>query len=187
MHRNLYPQIAALLEYPDHDFSQGLDRLWRELQPSETAGLRDFRSFAAETPLTELQEYYVRTFDVNPLTSLEVSHYVLGDTYKRGQFLAQLREEQEKLGLDGHSELPDYLPLVVQYLARSQDEAARRDLVTLIFLPALAQMERALREGANAYAAPVRLLQQTLMRDFDVAELPRVPVSSEKLLTLSGE
>jgi len=164
--------------------------LWAELQRRRSSGaatLRDFRAFVHETPLTELQEYYIRTFDINPVTSLDVSHHVFGDTYKRGQFLAQLREELEKLGLGGRPELPDYLPLVVHYLAKSTDEQARRELVELIFLPALAQMERALSEGMNEYAAPVRLLQEMLMRDFDISELPQVPVSSEKLLTLSGE
>lgn len=190
MHRDLYLEIAEILDYPGVDFRQRLETLWTELQrrfPAGAATLRDFRTFVHKTAPEPLQEYYTRTFDINPVTSLDVSHHIFGDTYKRGQFLAQLREELEKLGLRDRPELPDFLPLVLTYLAKSTDEEARRDLVELIFLPALAQMERALSEGTNAYAAPVRLLKEILMHDFDIAEPPRVPTSSEKLFTLTGE
>lgn len=190
MHRDLYLDMADMLDYPTADFRQRLETLWTELQrrfPACAATLRDFRAFVHETAPEALQEYYTRTFDINPVTALDVSHHIFGDTYKRGQFLAQMREELEKLGLADRPELPDFLPLVLYYLAKSMDEEARRELVELIFLPALAQMERALSEGMNAYAAPVRLLKEVLMHDFDIAELPRVPASSEKLLTLTGE
>ncbi len=190
MHRDLYLEIADMLDYPPVDFRQRLETLLTELQhrfPAGAATLHDFRTFVHETAPESLQEYYTRTFDINPVTSLDVSHHIFGDTYKRGQFLAQLREELEKLGVGDRPELPDFLPLVLYYLAKSTDEEARRELVELIFLPALSQMERALSEGMNAYAAPVRLLKQVLMHDFRIAEPPPTPTSSEKLLTLTGE
>jgi nitrate reductase delta subunit len=74
----------------------------------------------ANTPLTELQANYVKTFDLTPEHSLHLTHHLFGDDNdkNRGPALIDLGELYKDYGMKlMTNELPDYLPLILEFAA----------------------------------------------------------------------
>ena len=72
-----------------------------------------------------LAEHYVETFDRRRRCCLYLSYYAVGDTRHRGAALLAFKQALAGAGWEQTSdELPDYLPLVLELSARSDDEIA---------------------------------------------------------------
>lgn len=142
---NTYDELADLLEYPnsvwDSKMSTGADNYT----------LIEFRSGIATLTLSELQELYTRTFDLNPVCALEVGYHLFGENYKRGEFLAHLRETEAPFDLGQEHQLPDYLPVLLRLLAKLDDKDLRASLISECLIPALEKMLKPLSEGENPY------------------------------------
>ena len=70
--------------------------------------------------LTELQAAYVKTFDLTPEHSLHLTHHLFGDDNdkNRGPALIDLGELYKDYGMKvTTNELPDYLPLILEFVA----------------------------------------------------------------------
>jgi nitrate reductase delta subunit len=74
--------------------------------------------------LISTQERYVELFDRGRATSLHLFEHVHGDSRDRGTAMIDLLERYHQAGLAlNASELPDYLPVVLEYLStRPEDE-----------------------------------------------------------------
>lgn len=151
--------LADLLEYPGADWPQ---RLAAGRAALGGAVLVEFSRQTTALPLAALQELYTLTFDLNPVASLEIGYHLFGENYKRGLFLANLRETEAQYALDEPRQLPDYLPVLLRLLARLADRELRDDLIAECMLPALAKMKRALASKENAYAALIAAVEQRL-------------------------
>ncbi|MFF0199668.1 nitrate reductase molybdenum cofactor assembly chaperone [Streptomyces sp. NPDC005017] len=113
----LYQAAALCLTYPDDDFRARLPLL-REAAPQ----LREFTDHAAVTPDRELAEHYVRVFDFKNRHSLYLSWWQDGDTRRRGMSLVRFKDVYRAHGLEfTGEELPDYLPAVLEFTARTGD------------------------------------------------------------------
>jgi nitrate reductase delta subunit len=79
----------------------------------------------AARPLTEVQEEYVSLFDRGRAVSLHLFEHVHGESRDRGQAMVDLLEVYRAGGLELDArELPDYLPLMLEYLStRPREEA----------------------------------------------------------------
>lgn len=128
--------LASLLAYPAEPLSR------RDDLPEISA----FFDEVAHVAPAGLEELYTRTFDLNPVATLEVGWHIWGEQYERGRFLAELRGKQENAGIDGGSELPDHLTVILKTIARTGD----RDLIEKTRL-ALAKMLKPLDEHGNPY------------------------------------
>ncbi len=167
----LYRLLSHLLDYPTRDFYEHLPEM-RALSSAETgldtevqATLQEFMRTAQEMSLTELQERYVNTFDMNQDHSMHLTHHTYGDDRGRGPALIELDEHFKGNGyeVNGKRELPDYLPLILEYVSTLDKTEAKWFL---------GQMKRVLRlladnlEKANSsYAGLLRLVaaQATLI------------------------
>ena len=157
---SILPGFADLLEYPDAhlapkaaalaDALQWHSAIWQDL-------LEAFALSVSLAPLGELEEAYTRTFDLNPSATLEIGWHLFGETYKRGSFLANLREAHRTHGVDEGSALPDFIPTLLRLLPRLEPDSAR-GLVADCILPALAKIRPKIEEGA----APYNLLLESL-------------------------
>ena len=57
-------------------------------------------------------------FDLDPATSLHLTYHLLGDSEDRGKALARLLWVYHREGYDAViGELPDYLPMILEFLA----------------------------------------------------------------------
>jgi nitrate reductase delta subunit len=171
--------LADLLEYPGEDWPRRLELIEESLGSEELA---EFSRRAESLPLASLQETYTQTFDLNPVAALEIGYHLFGENYKRGLFLAQLRETEAQYALDEPRQLPDYLPVLLRLLTRLDDRELREDLIADCLLPAIGKMKTALRSKENLYAPLVEAVEARLK-----AETParRAGVSSRELNVLS--
>lgn len=113
----LYQAAALCLTYPDDDLVNRLP-LVREAAPQ----LREFADHAINTPLAELTEHYVRVFDLKNRHSLYLSWWTDGDTRRRGMSLVRFQDVYRAHGLEfSGEELPDFLPAVLEFTARTGD------------------------------------------------------------------
>ncbi len=113
---------SLLLSYPDADIRERMPLISEAVAELATgparAGLRRFLDHAADTAPRELAEHYVATFDRRQRCCLYLTWYSDGDTRRRGQSLADLKARYRRSGFEPvQSELPDYLPLVLEYAA----------------------------------------------------------------------
>jgi nitrate reductase molybdenum cofactor assembly chaperone NarJ/NarW len=72
------------------------------------------------TPLSDLQALYVRTFDFDRRATLHLTYHTHGDRRQRGLELVRLKRRyaEADLPLTG-DELPDYLPVLLEFAALS--------------------------------------------------------------------
>lgn len=138
----LYDSLAALLRYPDRSYLGAVDACRRALEAEDPGLAEPVERFAAATgrmTVAELEELFTRTFDINPMCSLEVGWQLFGEEYARGAFLVRMRQEMRRLGLAESTELPDHLTHVLAILGRMEPDAAD-DFATACVLPALERM-----------------------------------------------
>lgn len=175
--------LSALLNYPTAELKQAIPEL-RGVVDGEgiVAGdasctldrlLDDIES----KDLYDLQERYVLLFDRTRSLSLHLFEHVHGESRDRGQAMIDLKTLYESNGLAiSATELPDFLPLFLEYLStRPLAEAAETLGQTAHILSALA--ERLAKRGSPYEAAFQALLAIAAAKpdDSDVAELLQEP------------
>jgi len=85
-------------------------------------GSKTFAKFLTQIEslsLSEHEELYTSTLDLTPLAAPYVGYQIWGESYKRGEFMAQLSHEMKEHQIDLEGELPDHLRPVLQYLTAS--------------------------------------------------------------------
>ncbi|MFD7782020.1 nitrate reductase molybdenum cofactor assembly chaperone [Streptomyces nojiriensis] len=113
---------AVLLQYPDETVRDRIPLVAgavATLPPGAArTALTGFLDHLAATPPRDLAEHYVATFDRRRRCCLYLSWWTDGETRRRGQALATLKDRYRRHGLElGGTELPDYLPVVLEYTA----------------------------------------------------------------------
>ncbi|CAE6826375.1 MULTISPECIES: nitrate reductase molybdenum cofactor assembly chaperone [Paraburkholderia] len=122
--RLIFRMLGALLDYPDQTLVVALDEIRAALAghaglPSDTrAALINLVDRLSTRPLLDLQEDYVEIFDRGRATSLYLFEHVHGESRERGQAMVDLLAMYEAKGLFlGAGELPDYLPVFLEFLS----------------------------------------------------------------------
>ncbi|OIJ66840.1 nitrate reductase molybdenum cofactor assembly chaperone [Streptomyces mangrovisoli] len=114
--------LSLCLQYPDAELTSGRLELVEAVRalPSSPAAARlaaftDW--FTAQDP-EALESHYVETFDLRRRSSLYLTYYLHGDTRRRGMALLTLAQSYKAAGWDiGGGELPDHLPVVLEFAA----------------------------------------------------------------------
>lgn len=111
---------SVLLQYPNgasHDAAREARNL--ELAPAtgrQAERLQGFCEWYAATPVPELQRLYVEAFDFTKQCSLHLTYHVHGDRRQRGMAMLRLKGAYRAGGLEPPgTELPDYLPLMLEF------------------------------------------------------------------------
>ena len=129
----IYKILSALLDYPDQELIDHLPEIRDEIGKSqdidtvEKESMRKLLDHLANAPLIDLQEDYVKTFDLTPEHSLHLTHHLFGDDNdrNRGPALIDLGELYKDYGITvASNELPDFLPLVLEFAAMLEDNEA---------------------------------------------------------------
>ena len=118
---------SLLLDYPDEDQPLDLlDAAVAGLPPVVGEPLTRFLEHRRTTPLQQLQEDYVETFDTRRRCTLFLTYFLHGDTRKRGMALLRFKHAFMAAGLDiDDRELPDHLSVVLEFAATADLEAGR--------------------------------------------------------------
>jgi nitrate reductase molybdenum cofactor assembly chaperone NarJ/NarW len=157
--------IALLLQYPDDKLTGALDEIEAvlpELAPAVGAdACSAFLARLRHTPLVRLQEEYTRTFDLSPSTCLNLTYHQWGDDKRRGPALAELQRIYHGAGYQALAgELPDFLPLVLEFIAVGPEEAGA--LIVDACRDPLAALASRLAEAGSAYAGLFEAVRETL-------------------------
>ena len=130
----LYKLLSILLEYPSREICRNWDEIiaginsLEETDKEEKAIMLDFVQWAQSLSMTKFQEEYVRTFDLTPDNALYLTHHLFEEQDReRGPTLIELCEFFKSEGLEiTNGELPDYLPLVLEYVSTLEDKTSAK-------------------------------------------------------------
>ena len=161
---NTYKALSALLSYPTQEIKDAAADIRKAIHDENLApgwALRQVDRLidGYETlDLYELQERYVFLFDRTRSLSLHLFEHVHGESRDRGQAMVDLKTLYAQGGLEiGSNELPDFLPLFLEYLStRPADEAN-----TLLKEPlsVIAALKERLEKRNTPYTAVFRALE----------------------------
>lgn len=150
--------LAALLDYPTPALRAQAAEMRTILR--REAAFSDARRGQIEGLLDDLESRdlldaeadYVQLFDRGRDTSLHLFEHVHGDSRARGPAMIDLTQTYEQAGLYlAPGELPDYLPVVLEFISTRSAEEARAFLGELA--PLLNILHTALRRRESGYAA----------------------------------
>jgi len=121
--------VADLLVYPDESHERRLlDALEAsKSQPRLSRSLQAYRDETAHLSLGSIKEIYSATFELNPANTLDSSFHIY----------------------DG--ELPDYLPVVLNFIATLDDHELRKDFCANYLIPSLARLQDSLGKTASPH------------------------------------
>ncbi len=164
--RVVYQVASWCLDYPTVPLVERLPLLTDALveQPSSRGIVELDRLIGhlRNNPLDRLQYAYVDVFDLNRKHALYLSYWTDGDTRRRGEVLGRFKTAYRRSGflVDTHGELPDYLPMVLEFAACA-DLATGRELLQA-YRPSLELLRIALSEQQSPYAGALVAVCETL-------------------------
>lgn len=157
--------ISLLLDYPTQLVLDARDELseaiaaTRVISPEQRDALQTLITEVTAHDLMDAQEAYSNLFNRGRHLSLLLFEHVHGESKDRGQAMVDLMAQYENDGFDiGVKELPDYIPLYLEYLSHCDEATARAGLADVEHL--LALLAARLEEQPSAYAACFQALLQ---------------------------
>lgn len=183
-----YKVLSLLLHYPEAAWLEELPQMRHVLREERRQNRR-----AAERlevllqwlagPLLSLQMQYVETFDRQPGHALYLYEHLYGESRLRGTAMLDLlsRYQDRGLALQGN-ELPDYLPVFLEFLSTQPPRAARRELRRVG--SAVRLLEERLTAASSPYAAVFMVLAR--LTPAGLASAVPAPRPMEQLLAQQG-
>ena len=161
---NSFKAFSALLSYPTEELKSAIgeirDVIFVEAMAPRWAldQLSPLLKEIETLDLYELQERYVFLFDRTRSLSLHLFEHVHGESRDRGQAMVDLRQLYADAGLDADArELPDFLPMFLEYLSTRPAAEARALLGEP--LTVIAALKERLARRKSPYAAVLRVLE----------------------------
>lgn len=128
---SLLKLIGVLLDYPHDDLWEHRGELLDAaddpaLSTARRAELGDFVRTLLDTDSLTAQDAWLSTFDRGRAMSLLLFEHIHGESRDRGQAMVDLIEAYRKNGFElDAKELPDYLPLLLEYLSQRPADEVR--------------------------------------------------------------
>jgi nitrate reductase delta subunit len=158
-----YKVLSAVLAYPTVELQGAARELVQALDGErlvpvgQRAALAALIADIAQADLLDAQARYVDLFDRTRSLSLHLFEHVHGESRDRGQAMVSLLERYREAGLDvAARELPDYIPLFLEFLSTRQVAEARENLAECVHI--LAALGERLRRRGSDYAAVLEAL-----------------------------
>jgi nitrate reductase delta subunit len=169
--------VSFLMQYPDEAYLQALPELETvagRLKPGrEKSGIEAFLADLKTHSALQLQERYTAAFDLNPSTTLNLTYHRWGDSEKRAATLTRLKRLYMAAGYEiDTGELPDYLPLVLEFMASVS--AAQRSEPIRQCLTVLETIVYRLKKIASPYAELLTPLSVTFRDQTEIRTAPGI-------------
>lgn len=155
---NTFKVLSALLTYPTETLQVAARDLHAALkeeglvQATRLSGLGRLLTEIENRDLFDLQERYVLLFDRTRSLSLHLFEHLHGESRDRGQALVDLAQLYERHGLEVQAkELPDYLPLLLEFLSTLPLDEARALLAETLHI--VSALKQRLRKRQSCYAS----------------------------------
>jgi nitrate reductase delta subunit len=188
-----FKAIGALLDYPTPELKAATDEIEqavaeeRALGDAELDGVRAMIDRIRRDDIMDLQEYWIGLFDRSKRLALHLYEHSYGESRDRGQAMVNLALTYRMNGFElNASEMPDYLPLFLEFLSVIPEVHAKRYLTDAINI--IEALRIRLEERDSAYAALLTALVTLASREASMdeveailAEEPQDPVDLEAL------
>ena len=124
----VFRAAALVLSYPDEELIGNLDAIEEAVAATSVADL--FAPTIAHLrsgDLMEVQASHVQEFDLSRRHALHLTYWTDGDTRRRGEALLHFKQVYRSSGLlvDLAGELPDHLPVVLEFAAIADPVSGR--------------------------------------------------------------
>lgn len=139
-----YELLAELFLYPENiSYKKKIKDTHTyllQILPKAAEALQPFVDFTEASSIEEIQELFLRSFDLQAITTLDIGFILFGEDYKRGQLLVHLNTEHKNAGNVCYKELSDHLPNVLCLLPKMTDELKRWEIAARLLIPAVVKM-----------------------------------------------
>ncbi len=161
--------LSLILSYPTLELQEAMPEIGgvlasdTRLTGAARRALRLIVTALGERDIYALQEAYVSLFDRSRSISLNLFEHVHGESRDRGGAMVSLVKTYREAGFDPiSSELPDHLPVLLEYLAMQPAEEAKDVLADAahIFEVISTRLERRESNYAAIFAALLQLSEQ---------------------------
>lgn len=175
--------LSLLLSYPEAETLAALDKMVTVIEQENLLPEDPKKSLLAlidsyrGVDLLDLQEHYVALFDRGRYLSLHIFEHVHGESRDRGQAMVNLLQMYESHGFEMSThELPDYIPLFLEFLSQQSQEEAMQLLQDA--MPVLSLLGVRLAERNSAHRAIFEVLAGFAGEPEEIADI-RQQVASE--------
>ncbi len=158
-----YKALSALLCYPSVELQAAASEIaviFDEeaiLSPDSQEAIRPLLRELTTWDIYDLQERFVLLFDRSRTLSLNLFEHVHGDSRERGPAMVDLLETYRAGGFDlASTELPDHLPILLEYMSTLPEEAAMELLTDAGHI--IAALAERLHRRESTYAAVMAAL-----------------------------
>lgn len=177
--------VSRLLDYPSEALFAAADDLVEvvnnsaEISPENRTQLTDFIRTLTARDLYDAQESYDLLFDRGRALSLLLFEHVHGESRDRGQAMVDLISVYKTKGFDVCSEqLPDYIPLYLEFLSEQEDTYAQEWLGDVCHL--LAMLAERLVERECGYSVLFDTLVALSGQEVDRTEIAEAVSKEER-------
>jgi nitrate reductase delta subunit len=157
--------LAHLLSYPDSTLRAHLSEMQtalhqeRAMTPERLKELDVLIATLGGADVLGIEAQYVELFDRGRATSLHLFEHVHGDSRDRGPAMIDLAQTYEKAGLFlTPDEMPDYLPVVLQFVSTQPPLEARAFLAEMAHI--FNAIFSALQQRSTPYASVLGALME---------------------------
>ncbi|MCF3974667.1 nitrate reductase molybdenum cofactor assembly chaperone [Paracoccus salsus] len=157
--------LSLTLSYPGTELQDAMPQIGavfdtdRRIAPDTRAALRTLTERLGQGDLYDLQEQYVMLFDRSRTLSLNLFEHVHGESRDRGGAMVSLVETYRGGGFEpATSELPDHLPVLLEFLSTRPSSEARETLADAAHI--LDALSARLSRRESGYAAAFAALSQ---------------------------
>ena len=179
--------LSALLSYPTGELQRALPEVAEAVRLSpliaerERLGIVSLIDELAASDSIDAEARYVELFDRGRATSLHLFEHLYGDSRDRGEAMVDLKRVYERAGFSlTTSELPDYLPVLLEYLSCREPLEARDMLADCAHV--LKKIAEALIGRKSAYASVLQaLIVIAGERPVDATSVPKARDGRENL------
>jgi|SRR5690554_750987 len=169
--------LSLLLDYPTRELAQAGAELSgiineAEFDSADKKALNEFVAQRCNSDLLDWQSEYEGSFERGRSLSLLLFEHVHGESRDRGQAMVNLMSQYKAAGLDiSVKELPDFIPLYLEFLSTQGEENARLGLQEVAHI--LALLACRLEERKSNYAAIFHALLRLSGAAVDLADIQR--------------
>ena len=157
----MYQELARLVSYPDAQLFGAVDVCIQVLATEDIEAatlLETFRDLARKLGQGGLEETYIQVFEMRAESALYVGHQLFGEDWRRGAFMACLKERYRECGFSCGTELPDHASVLLRFLEVEQPGPEKEELIADCILPALQKVLGAVEGKNTPYGNVVRAL-----------------------------
>jgi len=174
-----FKAIGALLDYPTADMLASLAEIdaalgeEAALNEGQLKGVRGLIGKLGQGDLLDLQERWINLFDRSKRLALHLYEHNHGESRDRGQAMVNLALTYRMNGFElAAAEMPDYLPLFLEFLSIIPEVHARRYLADAVEI--IEALRIRLEERECEYAALLTALVTLARRDADRGEVEAI-------------